>query len=296
MSLFNLLPPEVLKYILLLTDRKTIKSVYELFNDETIKYMPSLKALLDERKLQYPRLEGQSVLHHVPESIVPEFVYKFWDPKFTVCHESNKSKISDLFKYLEDIDADLVKGDIIVIDSKDDNMYFRPVFVTPEYQGTKFIFDGYNIVDLYSEPQNKIREYTVDGCRYFCLPPEWHIIENNIPLNYWNETLDNKIVWFDHNLILDQCIQNLKYSKNLNNFYEMKTNFTYQGTEYLILFYVDQNNTNIFLENGEFIYEEVKEEEIDSIKLLLISDMPLAFKTAVYWSQFCTQHPNILYH
>lgn len=233
MSLFDLLPPEILKRILLLTDRKTIKCIYEILSQESIKFMPSLNTLLDERKMQYPRYEGKAILH---------------------------------MNYLEESDADLVKGDII---------------------DHKFIFDGKNIVDLY------IRYRRSDE---LCLPPEWHVIENGIPLHYWTNAMDNKIIWFNHKLVLDQCLNNLKYAKDDNEIYKMSTSFDYDNTKYTIYFHIHDSDWKVFGDRGKFLNYEDELKYIEEYKNLLINRQNLVFRTHAYWHGFNSSERNELYY
>jgi hypothetical protein len=233
MFYFDLLPPEILKRILLITDRKIIKCIYELINEESIKFMPSLNTLLDERKMQFPRHEGKAVLH---------------------------------MNYLEDSDDDLVKGDII---------------------DHKFIFDGKNVVDLYAR-QRRFNE--------LCLPHEWNVIENGIPLHYWTNAMENKIIWFDHKLVLNQCLNNLKYEKDEHNIYKMGTCFEYENTKYTMYFHIHDSDQNIFGDRGKFLNYEDELQYIEYYKYLLKIDRKFTFRTRAYWHGFNSTERNELYY
>lgn len=55
-----------------------------------------------------------------------------------------------------------------------------------------------------------------------------------MPINYWIDHIDhNTIVWFDHCLVQDECIANIKYA--------IYTTFTFNDTVYRIFYdYVDE--------------------------------------------------------
>lgn len=131
--------------------------------------------------------------------------------------------------------ADLIFGDLIVFES-----------VSGYRNEGVAIFDGNKIVRLY---------YDVDD--YGSLPKKFQVIKDDVPIDYWKD-LDNQrgikhndIVWFDHKIVRDQCLKNLKYQKNSDNKYVIHTYFIYNSKTYYIIFeYVD------FLQENDIHYDE----------------------------------------
>lgn len=117
-------------------------------------------------------------------------------------------------KYLLDKKVDLKYGDL-VINGKE----------SPYRNKGVNIFNGQEIVDLY---------YEIDD--YGSLPPEFHVIEEGFAIDYWQDKGDlvgikhNNIVWFDHTIVRDQCIRNIKYNG------ELATTFLYNHKRYKIIF------------------------------------------------------------
>ena len=256
MSYFDLLPPEILKYILLLTDRKTIKLLYELFNKETIKYMPSLDSILDERKLQYPRIEGFSFLHHIPKDEYIRFGYDSEEYHFKLPTKPD-FRIEDAKRYFKREDTDLVKGDIIVFDKLKVDQY------------NKYIYNGINIVEL------DYKCYYADNV----LPKEWQVIQNDVPIMYWYYSLkESSIVWFDVTTVLDQCMNNFKSVLREDGNHDIVTSFSYQKTEYqIVIAYINNTGSydvdyvkgmskifkDVFLENGRIEFNsKLTEDEL----------------------------------
>ena len=131
-------------------------------------------------------------------------------------------------KYLNDHDVDLVKGDIIIFGDK------------PHYRNVgKCIFDGSKLIDL---------DFDINGYDYVGLPKIFRIIEDKVPIKYWENNDEhvgidhNCIVWFNHNLVKNQCLKNVKYGlKNvkyglINDVYAVFTTFTYDDIEYMIIY------------------------------------------------------------
>lgn len=109
----DVLPTEIIVKIMLLLPHKSIKNVHEILSVQTINLMPLLSKILIKRMMYFPRKEGRSVAHAIPEYAVPK-QYLNWDD------ENNKKKclwfVSDfLFKN----GTDLIRGDIV---------YFQPSF------------------------------------------------------------------------------------------------------------------------------------------------------------------------
>ena len=97
------------------------------------------------------------------------------------------------------------------------------------------VFDGIKIIDLY---------YEIDD--YGSLPPEFRVIEDGTPIDYWvpSETqpgIDhNTIVWFNHLLVQDQCLTNIEYVLYQNGWYVIFTTFVYRNITYRIVYNCSQ--------------------------------------------------------
>ena len=128
----------------------------------------------------FPRQEQHCFSHHIPPTIVTP----------TEDAIISADELSIALKYLKSKNSDLRKGDLVIFDS------------TTGYRNDGVaIFNGEKILDLYAD---------VDD--YGSLPPEFHVIEDQVPINYWtylgdNDTTrgitHNNIVWFNHLLVQD---------------------------------------------------------------------------------------------
>ena len=161
----------------------------------------------------FPRQEQHCFSHHIPADVIT--------PAEDTMFEDNE--LENALKYLRSQNADLRKGDLILFDAK---IGYRNTGVA--------IFDGERVVDLYSE---------VD--EYGSLPPQLHVIEDGVSINYWGYNGDtdttrgiahNNIVWFNHLLVRDQCLENLQYHHIRNGLYGISTTFTYNNIVYTIIF------------------------------------------------------------
>lgn len=162
----------------------------------------------------YPRESGHCLSHHIPAKKVN---LGNWNM------EDNAEAYIQALEYLWRHNADLRKDDLVIFDS--DAGYSN--------NGVA-IFDGENIIDLYFE---------IDD--YGSLPPKFRVIEGGVPLNYWAEIDDipsgygiahNRIVWFNHRLVRDQCLANLTYGMFDEEYYCIFTFFNYRDITYNIIF------------------------------------------------------------
>lgn len=74
------------------------------------------------------------------------------------------------------------------------------------------------------------------------LPIKLMIINDYIPIHYLNKILTNNL-WFDHNLIREQCINNIILVKKPNKLYHINTYFCYNDKNYRMRYY--QNDSFI---------------------------------------------------
>lgn len=204
-----------------------------------------------------------SILTHktIPLSVILKF------RRLQYPRPEGKSIVHCLQKEIDCIeDLDLIKGDII------------------KFNCEKFIFDGEKLLNL---PQKYNEDY---------LPSDFHVIEDNVPINYWTGVINNVIVWFDHTLVSEQCINHITYTPNEYGIFQMKTYFNYNGMEYTIYFNVPDYNRYIFKDCGMFINKKDEIECIEKFKDMLKSDEQLIFRTRAYWQANPSNTNNELYY
>ncbi len=143
----------------------------------------------------------------------------------------------EILMILNDSDIDLRRGDLI-------STHAEHGYRNQEIS----IYDGVNIVNLC---------YDYDD--YGCVPEQFKVIQE-FPINYWKDDwkisdvrkrgIDhNNIVWFDHNIVKDQCIKNITHKIVNDGKYGAITQFTYNDKIYYI----------VLDEDGEDAYEEFLE-------------------------------------
>src|SRR5437868_6789718 len=159
MNVFDLLPNEIIRKILLELNYKTIKITIELISKKFSK-LDFHEILIARTTKGYPRLAGHCFNHHVPVSVVPLIVSSIDAPHLHYIFFEN---LIDGIDYLYDKGADLVKGDLIIFDSE---IKYR--------NRNKAIFDGIKAINL---------DFTIynDGM----LPKQFRVIEDNVPIKYW---------------------------------------------------------------------------------------------------------------
>ena len=278
MNVFDLLPLEVLKQILVTLDRKTIKFMHQISSG--VRKL-NLQELLKLRRLAgYPRSSKHCMAHHIPASIV---MSKFEEDLLT------DQNFQIAIKYLDNINADVVKGDLIIFDAE---AGYRNV--------GKVIYDGQKIINL-----------NCDIDEYGSLPMEFHVIENDIPIKYWEDNYKerfkslhvigidhNTIVWFNHRLVRDECLANIKYGLIKNDKYGIYTTFIYDGKEYKIIRdYTDDiyHDEYVDMKTFEIGSEIVKQEYIEEFRKLLLSNKDIVFQYGNY-SSICDYSRHCLFY
>lgn len=143
--------------------------------------------------------------------------------------EFNENSEEDVYTYvldkLHDLNYNLVRGDLICFDGlnsyRNDDVY---------------IFDGCKIINLWDD---------IDD--YGSLLREFTVINNGVPINYWENTENDKgidhnhIVWFDHKSVKKQCIDNIieidgnlfttfKYNDEIYKIYSHRFDFDDEST------------------------------------------------------------------
>lgn len=237
MNVFDLLPFDILRIIFLELNYRTIKCVLSLIFPKL-----NLSELLRERECKgYPRLTGHAFTHTIPKNIVP----------ITSCNKLNDNELTKGLDYLYGNEIDVIKGDIIV---------FHSLYASLNISG---IFDGRKIINM--EPGTECCEVS----SHYGLPKMFHIIENDIPIYYWAHDREPYYisVWFNHLLVSDQCIPNIKYSKDKYDQYELFTTFNYNKNPYKIMF----NYQDI-----------IDEENIDWNTFAMINDRQIIRATEIF--------------
>jgi len=139
---------------------------------------------------------------------------------------SNKLRHEALY-FLHKAGYNLVRGDLICFNGLND---YRNDGVD--------IFDGCKITPL---------DYHIDD--YGSLPAEFTVINNGVPIRYWKNTENDKgidhnhLVWFDHNPVKQQCINNItEIDDNLFTTFEYN-NKIYKIYDHLSFFDDESRNT-----------------------------------------------------
>jgi len=144
-------------------------------------------------------------------------------------NEESIDTVNDLvLDYIYDFtDYKLVKGDLICFTGLDD---YRN-------QGVS-IFDGCKIINL---------DYDIDD--YGSLPEEFTVINDGVPIRYWENTEKDKgidhnhLVWFDHRIVKQQLIDNVtEIDDNLFTSFEYNDK-TYKIYDHLSFFDDESRNT-----------------------------------------------------
>src|SRR5205823_5946734 len=148
--------------------------------------------------------------------------------------------LSKATNYFYDNDIHIIRGDLITFDQCNNIA----------------IFDGCQIINL---------DYNVesDGS----LPDEFQVIVNKVPILYWRKIDDMLmtkafrygIIWFDHNLVKNQCLANIKRATNDLIF----TSFLYEGVTYRMIY-------------NYFVTEVLV--AVESFKTILSHDEPIIFE------------------
>ena len=143
------------------------------------------------------------------------------------------------------LNINLKRGDIVIVHFDDD---YDSII--------ELIFDGYKLIHLYYDKD-------ISGS---ILPKEFKVIESDFPINYWDKCFNDdceyreyfdcdyfhyhNIVWFNHNLVKEQCLSNIKQIDG-----ELSTTFKFNDIVYTI--YLDM----------EYRADDYSEENIDGENL-----------------------------
>lgn len=233
------------------------------------RYLPPNKAVLIKKiEPSFPRKSGRCNFYEIdlPGGEIDEMTEK-------IINRANE------FIKENPIGNKLIYGDIVHITNFGD---YR--------NDGKLIFDGQKLIALADEPDD-----------YGNLPQKFHVIEHNVPIDYWADSNDhNYIVWFDHTkrFIREQCLKNIKYEQ-IDGAYVMYTEIRYIDKKiyYIIFDYIedieyDDNTYEIInSEDTEYCLEQFKN-RLSSDESIIFS-LPRGIDNAEDGTKF--NHRNTLY-
>ena len=180
------------------------------------------------------------------------------------CLERSEYITKEGFEFITQkiIQLNLKKGDIVVIHF-DDNYYSI----------IELIFNGDRLINLYYDKD-------ISGG---ILPKDFKVIQSEFPINYWDKCLNDdgtyreyfdddyfhyyNIVWFNHNLVKEQCLANIKQIDG-----ELSTTFKFNDIIYTI--YLDME-----YRSDEYSGENVDKEDLNKFKQLLSKDDDIVFSS-----------------
>lgn len=232
MNGFDILPLELWELILMNLTCKEILHISDV--SPQFKEIIEKNNIFEKRKyLGFPRPEGHCYSHDVSGSQTQ---------KIYIDDMSSSYYLNELDKMLDYLyDRDLVRGDLIM-STNNKNATNAGIF----------IFDGHKITYI---------EYKLNVHGY--LPYEFNIIENDVPPLYWSinalQSLKpydphrrgincNRIVWFDHVKVQDQCIKNVSHKNIYDEDGDLEcyifTTFIYNNKSYKIRYRYSQHEDN----------------------------------------------------
>lgn len=279
------LPNDILILIFLDLNCDEITLAHNLFKNLDLDFLINLR-----KNKGYPRSMGHCVIHHIPKSVIrtQHIIYEnyYYSDDETSDPYTDKHKSSIIMDYLKD--KDIIKGDLVIFNShhncENGFILFNNKTIYEDFEIYKKyfvyqikIFDGNNLINL---------DYINHG-RYHYLPKEFFVIEQNVPLDYWSgadhsylaehinisksyygnfllvDYFDHKIIRFNIKLVIDQCINNIKFECILNEHIYMYTTFIYNNITYRVIYYKYMFNKN------KIIYD------VESFKNVLLDDTTL---------------------
>lgn len=248
-----ILPDELLELILLELNYQDIVNL-QYFDEFIKKYN-----ILEKRKMKgFPRSSGWCEEHWINKT----------DP-INISEENYPSE-NDLvvtLEFLQDNNTDLVRGDVIYYESQ-----------SSCYHNSHAFFDGEKLVEL------------SDVGEFGGLPKLFHVIENNVPIKYWDNCINSQMVYFDYTLVKQQCLNNIKYDELEKDLYGIFTTFTYNNKEYKIVWdYHYEDDINDLTYEIEDV--DVRDTLLSKFKNALLGDN-LDFSHS---SEYDLDDDNILY-
>lgn len=215
-NIYNIFPKEIWIKILLDLNCKDIDDIIN--NSIQIKNLIIEENIKEKIKMRgFPRSNG-----HCVAIDVSKFIYEF--DHLSDQNLQREQLLKESFDYVLDelykSNYNLIRGDLICFEGL--NSYRN---------NGVHIFDGCKIVDLL---------YDIDD--YGSLPEEFTVINNEVPIKYWEYTDDNRgidhnnLVWFNHISVQQECINNItdiddelfttfKYNNKIYKIYAYRTEF-----------------------------------------------------------------------
>lgn len=253
MDYFKLLPDELITTIILECSYATIINIQPVC--KRINNIISSQNLLKGRfNIGFPRIEGKCKIHNIPDKITK---LRSYDPR----SELTEHMIFKALKHMIDTEENVINGDIFSFDISHCGLTGpHPPIVATFY-------------DLELTVLNSFQPIISSNC---------HVIENNVPLNYWYIEFNrwdhmSKRIWFDHKLVRQQCIDNIKYGPIYDNLpSRASATFSYNNINYNIVYLRSniKNKKDVFL---DFIDNDDSLKHISELKNLLLSDEPILF-------------------
>lgn len=193
--MLRLLPKELISLILYELDYNTLILIYNI--DNLDKY-EKLDTILFKRRIScFPRIEGHSKLHNIPEYIIT----------------NNSSRTDNALSYLIETKADLVKGDLI--------FFCKEFTYELEEIEKSAIFNGKNFQLI----ENSFQPLT-----------KFDVINSSIPFNYWENLHNycNSTLITIETSIFCRYITNIKYGQ-IGKSFAIYVKFIHNNIEYIII-------------------------------------------------------------
>jgi len=205
---------------------------------------------------------------------------------------SDEYKNITILNYFMNENIKIVKGDIVIYNNHNNAengfLLYRTSddmskFNNKYYEHQARIFDGDKLIKL-----DHYKFKTLGNRQY--LPKDFVIIENNIPIDYWSNANhaymeEHKIIHNKHystyfyknpfdfgiirlniKLVIDQCIDNIKFECIPDEYISMCTTFSLNNITYRIIYYKYNFNTK---------YSDVILYDKESFKQILLNDETL---------------------
>lgn len=209
--------------------------------------------------LDFPRASGKAFVHHIPDKIVTKEEVETYNEEIDM-DTISKDSINKALNYLHKIKAKLVNGDFIVFDAK---VGYRNDGIAMFYKG-----------------EIELLDYTIDD--YGTIPPQFQVIKDGVPIDYWSFIKHNHLIWFDSNPFLDQLLKNITYGK-IGDYYALYSTFVYEGQKYKVVCnYLD---SEVFeMDDKYHLGKEDLSDAIEIFKEYLTSDMlePYSYELEPY--------------
>ncbi|HSW76509.1 MAG TPA: hypothetical protein VLG50_05665 [Candidatus Saccharimonadales bacterium] len=165
--------------------------------------------------------------------------------------------------YLRNQNSHIVKGDVLYYESQSDCYHLSQGF-----------FDGEKVIPL--DP---------DIGEFGGLPKQFHVIEDNVPIRYWEDAINSIVVYFDHLLVQKECVDNIKYDLLEEGIYGIFTNFVFNNKDYKIIWTIEDEDDFDLIS------------EIEKFKTMLLQKESIQFSIHSMYPKFNTlkDNENILY-